>query len=231
MAEPKGAPKGPPKSGGGGIISDAEAAERITVILAVLIFAGLLLGLLNYFLNLLDASGLLDLWRSIVDFFKWFWPIWKFIAAILVALCVAWAIYAYMKLQEVIGEEEKIFGKVPDDSFMEGDAVPKEKVNEKWLRIEEHANSNNEADWRLAIIEADILLEDTLRAAGYHGDGVGEILKTIEKSDMLTLDAAWDGHKVRNRIAHSGGDFNLDEREAKRVVKLFESVFREFGVI
>jgi hypothetical protein len=60
---------------------------------------------------------------------------------------------------------------------------------------------------------------------------VAEKLKSVDSSDMLTLDAAWEAHKVRNRIAHSGSDFELNEREAKRVIMLFESVFREFGMI
>jgi deoxyadenosine/deoxycytidine kinase len=83
----------------------------------------------------------------------------------------------------------------------------------------------------VAIIEADIMLDEMLTALGYLGDGVGEKLKTVEPSNILTLDAAWEAHKVRNRIAHSGKDFELNQRETKRVVGLFESVFREFGMI
>ena len=75
------------------------------------------------------------------------------------------------------------------------------------------------------------MLDELLRAQGYHGDSVGEMLKGVEKSDMLTLDNAWDAHKVRNQIAHAGSDYLLNERDAKRIITLFESVFKEFKII
>jgi len=57
------------------------------------------------------------------------------------------------------------------------------------------------------------------------------MLKAVEASDMLSLDAAWDAHKVRNRIAHSGSEFLMNEREAKQTIANYEKVFREFKII
>lgn len=106
----------------------------------------------------------------------------------------------------------------------------KEK-NPRWSRIVEQAASGNPSDWRQAVLEADIMLDDMLTGLGYVGDGVGEKLKTAERGDFTTLDLAWDAHKVRNRIAHHGSDFILTEREARRAVDLFRQVFEEFGYI
>lgn len=212
-------------------ITNANIFEELVFLLAGLLIIGYLMARAGYFLGLLDASGLLGIWQAIVDFLVWFWPIWKVAVIFLVAACIGWAIYSYIKLQQVISEEEKIYGKTSDDAFSDTVSESAEKENPKWARILEHANSNNPADWRLAIIEADIMLEEALRTAGYHGDGVGEMLKSVDPSDMLTLNAAWEAHKVRNRIAHTGGDFQLTDRETRRVISLFESVFREFQII
>ena len=57
------------------------------------------------------------------------------------------------------------------------------------------------------------------------------MLKSVDKNNFLTLDDAWEAHKVRNDIAHSGINFQLNERETKRVLALFEKVFKEFNVI
>jgi len=65
----------------------------------------------------------------------------------------------------------------------------------------------------------------------YQGDTIAEKLKGIERSDFTTIDQAWDGHKIRNQIAHQGGDFRLTNREARRVAGLFEKVFKEFHFI
>ena len=83
----------------------------------------------------------------------------------------------------------------------------------------------------MAIIEADVMLEELLETAGYVGGSVGEMLKSVDKNEFLSIESAWEAHKIRNSVAHSGGNFQLNERETKRVIALFEEVFKEFGVI
>src|SRR3990167_5557173 len=84
---------------------------------------------------------------------------------------------------------------------------------------------------RLAVLEADVLLDEMVTHMGYHGDSLGERLRSVEKSDFVTLDKAWEAHAVRNKIAHEGSAFPLANREAKRVIGLYEEVFREFHYI
>lgn len=98
----------------------------------------------------------------------------------------------------------------------------------KFAVIKGYMSSQSEALWRIGIMEADNLLEEVLRNKGYRGDNVSELLKN---ASFKTIDMAWDAHKVRNRIAHDGSDFELTEREAKRAYTLYESVFRELKVI
>jgi len=92
-------------------------------------------------------------------------------------------------------------------------------------------NLTHDSDWRLAIIEADNILDEMVTRIGYKGDNLGEKLKSVEPSDFNTLQEAWEAHKVRNKIAHEGLNFRMDHREAKRVVAQFEKVFKEFEFI
>lgn len=105
------------------------------------------------------------------------------------------------------------------------------RVNPKWEKVLEHLNSPNASDWRLAILEADIMLAEILDKMGYHGTTIGDKLKSIEPSDFDTLDEAWEAHKIRNAIAHEGSDFTLNKPEAERVIRLFKKVFEEFKFI
>jgi hypothetical protein len=66
---------------------------------------------------------------------------------------------------------------------------------------------------------------------GYMQESIGEKLKVIEPSDFTNIENAWEAHKIRNQIAHEGSDFMINEREAKRVIGLYETVFREFEYI
>jgi hypothetical protein len=98
----------------------------------------------------------------------------------------------------------------------------------QWEIILGHVNSENQGEWKIAIIEADNILDNILKEIGYEGDTLGERLKSAGDSD--SVQQAWEAHKVRNEIAHEGGK-ELTKREAKRVISLYESVFKRFGYL
>lgn len=153
---------------------------------------------------------------------------WFLLVSLLVsALFAALGIYAFWQFKKIRDSEKEAIrlleAKLTEDASGE--------KNERWEHILSLASSENPGDWRLAIIEADVALEELVRSMSYRGDTLGDMLKSVEKSDFLTLDLAWEAHKIRNRIAHHGSDYILTEREAKRVINLYRQVFEEFDVI
>jgi hypothetical protein len=88
--------------------------------------------------------------------------------------------------------------------------------NPRWERVRELANTTSESDWRLAILEADIMLNDLLKEQGYRGEGIGERLRDANPLQFATLDLAWQAHKVRNDIAHAGEGLSSLAARSKR---------------
>lgn len=121
--------------------------------------------------------------------------------------------------------------KPPKEIFYGVSHTSEDYVNPKWAKVLEHINSPNPSDWKLAILEADIMLNDMLDKMGYRGATMGDKLKSIEPSDFDTLQEAWEAHKIRNAIAHEGSDYAINKPEAERVVKLFQKVFEEFKYV
>jgi hypothetical protein len=101
----------------------------------------------------------------------------------------------------------------------------------RWNIVETHMGSDNPGEWKLAIMEADSILEELVKKLNYPGTTLGEMMKQIDKSDFNTLDDAWEAHKVRNYIAHQGSTFLLTKHQANRVIRLYERVFKEFEYI
>ena len=122
------------------------------------------------------------------------------------------------------------------DSFINnlptGNESPKTKDvhNRRWSKVESLINSHNVNDWKQAIIEADIILDEMLDKMGYKGDTIAEKLKQVEESDFLTLNQAWEAHKIRNKIAHKA-EYVLTKSDADRAIGLFKQVFQEFYFI
>ena len=100
--------------------------------------------------------------------------------------------------------------------------------NPQWEQVKMLMGSPSENDWRRAIMEADIMLDEMLTVQGYHGAGVGDKLRSVEPSDFDSLHDAWQAHDVRNQIAHQGSAYDLSQQLAQRTIGRYERVFTEF---
>src|SRR3989344_3925495 len=98
--------------------------------------------------------------------------------------------------------------------------------NERWVKTLNYLFSQHPSDWKLAVIEADNMLESLLDQLGFHGENLGDKLKLAGQDSFRNLPSAWEVHTIRNKIAHEGTSFELSQHEAKRVIALFERIFR-----
>ncbi len=182
-------------------------------------------GIFRYFYELITGGD----WDALVSTLAHWWDIYSIFALLVSLLFFIGFIYAKVRLAEL--------------SEMEHHALHESEVawarryekaetrNARWDVIQKRVTEQNPESWRVAIIEADILLDETLTNAGYVGQTLGEKLKSANPSSFTTIQDAWEAHKVRNEIAHTGSDFVLTQRVAQETLTRFERVFREFGVI
>lgn len=103
--------------------------------------------------------------------------------------------------------------------------------NERWGKTLNYLFSQHSSDWKLAIIEADSMLEGLMDQLGFKGETLGDKLKSANQDNFPQLTPAWEVHTIRNRIAHEGLAFELSQHEAKRVIALYEQIFHGYGYI
>lgn len=101
----------------------------------------------------------------------------------------------------------------------------------RWERIAAFMGSPNPNDWKSAIMDADVMLDQLLTERGFIGADVGEKLRSASAGQFASIEAAWDAHRARNRIAHGGPEYVLTDREARIAIDSFRRVFEEFGYI
>jgi hypothetical protein len=192
---------------------------------ATLIIIALISIIKGYFVaNDVDLIDIHPAIRGIIDLYLYLEPWIKLVALVASAILVYGIIYSVT--------ERNRFYKIAHDRVNPPPPDPMDVYsNRKWERVMDHVNSPNESDWKLAILEADIMLDELLNKQGYQGSTMGEKLKQVDRSDFTTIDLAWEGHKVRNMVAHEGSEYLIPQREAERIIKLYESVFREFKYI
>ncbi len=164
---------------------------------------------------------------GILGVLAWLWSIYTFIAYLLSLIFIILYIYATIRKEYYEGLIEQ---RMQDDYQIWNETYGASKKHGRLDDIQQHALSENPNDWKLAIIEADIILDQTLKDRGYAGNSLGERLRSITPSQLTSIDDVWDAHRVRNKIAHEGADFVVTRRIADETIARYMRVFREFGV-
>ncbi len=108
--------------------------------------------------------------------------------------------------------------------------LPKKKLTKKWSRIEKRLGLGQEAELKLAVIEADKFFDDILKRIGYFGKDMGERLKKINPGQMANINDIWSAHKIRNNIVHDV-DYKLNSVDAERAIRAYKKALEELEVI
>ena len=104
------------------------------------------------------------------------------------------------------------------------------KLTKKWNKIEKRLKSGQEAELKLAIIEADKFFDDILKRSGYLGKDMGERLKKINSSQMANIDDIWSAHKIRNNIVHDV-DYKLTGSDTEKAIRTYKKALEELEVL
>lgn len=107
--------------------------------------------------------------------------------------------------------------------------ISKKHAQESWAAIQEHFYREGESDLKVAILEADKLLNDALRDAGMMGIQLGDRLKKATPEQIPNLNELWQAHKLRNQIAHEP-NFKLKRDLAERALGIYETALKNLGI-
>ena len=105
----------------------------------------------------------------------------------------------------------------------------KKKWTKKWKKIKNRLETGIESEAKLAIIEADSLLEELLKEAGYEGKDLEEKLKSATKEVIPNLEEVLEARKIRDNIVYDP-DYKLDLSVAKKLLSVYEKAIEYLDV-
>jgi len=110
-------------------------------------------------------------------------------------------------------------------SFKPYEAV---ELPSQWRKIEKRMEKGWESEAKLAVIEADNLLESVLIRMGYAGQSLGERLKQLDDEVLSNIDDVWKAHKVRNDIVHDPG-YKLSLGRVRGVIDIYQKALEHLN--
>jgi len=101
---------------------------------------------------------------------------------------------------------------------------------DEWKAINKKFESGQQSDWKLAVMEADNLLDSIFQQMRIYGEDMGERLKSLSKEQLSNIDDVWKAHKLRNELAHSFSS-EVREKEVKAALDAYEQAMKYLGVL
>lgn len=106
-------------------------------------------------------------------------------------------------------------------------SLKKEYYQKKWAEIKVLERTSAAAQ-RLAVMEADKLLDHALKEWRLSGETMSDRMKAAGKL-MGDEDAVWSAHKLRNRLAHE--DVHPKPSEIRKAIHNFGTALKKLGAL
>ncbi len=113
--------------------------------------------------------------------------------------------------------------------FFSKESFELKKFNKSWKKIKKRMSSGNEAELKLAVIEADDFLYETLQDMDYDGTTFEELLDAAAKKNLPNREELLQAHQMRNSIVYEPG-YKLDASEAKRILSAYETAIKNVSL-
>lgn len=95
------------------------------------------------------------------------------------------------------------------------------RIDKKWVKIKERLELGTQPEAKLAIIEAEAILDDILKKESFPGKTFGERLSKINTVIIKNIEEVKEAHQIRSDIIHDPS-YRLDIKEAKRILDVYE---------
>ena len=107
--------------------------------------------------------------------------------------------------------------------------LDKQGIKNRWQEIEDLLKRPGEMNYKIAVMEADKLLDYVLKSMTMSGKDMGERIRFASfRFDRLRK--VWWAHVLRNQLVHEA-TFSLDYSTAKRAIKTFRHALEELGAL
>lgn len=104
------------------------------------------------------------------------------------------------------------------------------EIAAQWAAISARAATATVENFRLAIIDADALVDAVLKQSGFEGENLAERLARVLPSEVKSVEGVWAAHRLRNDLVHTAG-YVLTTEEAKAALEVYGIFLKEVGAI
>ena len=102
-------------------------------------------------------------------------------------------------------------------------------ITKVWEKIDEQSQ-RGEDGMRLAVIDADRLIDHLLKDAGYEGEGALARMRKLPAERLVSINGLIAAHRFRNKLVHEVG-YTPNEQQYREHLSGFRNFLEEIGYL
>jgi hypothetical protein len=106
----------------------------------------------------------------------------------------------------------------------------RDKFRIKWENIKKLLDSDDEAQYKIAVIKGDDLINDLIKRMAFPGADTAERLAGINSGQIENIEDIKKAHLVKNRIIHDES-FALTKEQTQEVLSIYDEFLKYHEVI
>ncbi|MFH1246414.1 MAG: hypothetical protein V1489_01390 [Candidatus Liptonbacteria bacterium] len=165
--------------------------------------------------------------KSVPGVGAWLWPTYMILRALFIALDIVLVFLFVYAFKKAVHYRPKFdLGKNPKRQLL---SLRNSYFRKRWGDlIKKYTEPPNVDSMRLAVLEADSLVDRYLKDLQFPGEHFADRFAYMDKQQLKSVDGVWEAHRLRNDIAH-GKSVSLDD--ATSAFKSYGAFFKEIGVL
>lgn len=105
-------------------------------------------------------------------------------------------------------------------------SIPEGKLKKRWKKVRKNVASRDPAAYKLALIDADKIVDHILDMGGYSGKTMDERLEKINDGQIENVAALSEVHAIVKKIVEDP-QFIVSAGEAKEAIEVYESTLKD----
>ena len=100
------------------------------------------------------------------------------------------------------------------------------RIEKDWNKVKVRLDAGLESEYKLAIIEADNMMDSVLKRMGYGGENLGERLGNLTSATLPNIEEIKEVHQMRNNIVRDPS-YTVTLDDARKIMDAYEKGFQD----
>lgn len=100
------------------------------------------------------------------------------------------------------------------------------KIDKDWMKILQRLESELETEYKLSVIEADLLLNDVMKRLGYEGKTLSEKLERVKPGVFVDLQSLKSADQIYQNLIYDTS-YQLTQAQAKKMIAVIEKALSD----